>query len=57
MPNSNVALFDLAFPGSQPVRLATGLSAFRQGADVLARVGIPSRNASPRSARRDCVEL
>lgn len=54
VPNSNVALFDLAFPGSQPVRIDRTPKDHEQS---LTLIGIPSSYSPPRSPRCHRLEL
>lgn len=55
IPNSNVALFDLAFPGSQPVSVIVyNAVESRQG---WSETGIPNRDSLTSSPRCHCTEL
>lgn len=55
LPNSNVALFDLAFPGSQPVRVNVPLLDRKDTSSC--DTGISSCHSPPRPPRRNRSEL
>jgi aspartyl-tRNA(Asn)/glutamyl-tRNA(Gln) amidotransferase subunit B len=56
-PNSNVALFDLAFPGSQPVRCLIFLAALPRVILKFSGEGIPNCDTPPRTARSNSPQL